>query len=127
MEKDMERYRAARRAFEGMAVKHPGPLDPALKKIGLECKIKEIANPPRCVPGWVIRQKDIDFSENEVPLSRVMQWVREIESQDTKGPPWRLARCSIRSSSRAPGSGQVVLLFEALEQTDAPPALVTPP
>lgn len=119
LEKEVANYAAARRFFESLPVKHPAPLDPFLKKSGMDARVKDIANPPACVPGWGIRQKDVDFGETEAPLATIMQWIRETEWADPARPPWRVARMSIRASSRHPGAGHVVLLLEALEQVEA--------
>jgi hypothetical protein len=121
LEKEMERYRVARRFFDGLPVKHPAPVDPLLKKAGLEARVKDIANPPRAIPGWTVRQKDVDFAEAEVSVAKVLQSVAEIEQAETNRPPWRMARFSVHSSARNPGTGQVVVLLESLEQSDAGP------
>ncbi|MDI6774612.1 MAG: hypothetical protein QME60_04350 [Verrucomicrobiota bacterium] len=118
-EKEIANHTAARRFFESLPVKHPAPLDPLLKKTGFEVKVKDIANPPSRATGWRVRRKDVDFGEAEVSLANIMQWIRETELADSNRPPWRVARISARASARNPGSGHVVLLFEALEQSDA--------
>jgi len=60
-------------------------------------------------PGWVALQKELTF--RAVPLAPVMGLVGH--AQNTR-PPWRLTKCVIQASPATPGTGQVVLRFEAL-------------
>jgi hypothetical protein len=64
-------------------------------------------------PGWTLYRREVSFAE--LPLGDVMRLVSTLEAER---PPWRLAKCVIRSSSRTAGAGEVILTLEALARAD---------
>ena len=136
-ERELNRYEAARRAFERLPEKSPdSPSD--LINIALSGHqpddIREFRRPS--VPGWTVRQKEIVF--NEVPLDKVAAFLHMAETGSReqrrqsgnvtmadgktqrlwRRPPWRLVKCVIRVTSGTTGWGQVTLLMEALEKKE---------
>jgi hypothetical protein len=94
------------------AARKPAPLTDIMKETleGLVADdIKDIRRDT--VQGWAIRQKEIAF--NEAPLGRVMAFLNKAENTS---PPWRLTKCSIRSSPRAAGAARIELTLEAVEK-----------
>lgn len=61
--------------------------------------------------GWSARQKELTF--NDVPVSRVMDFVRKAEALR---PPWIMTRCQIRSSPSAAGTAQITVVMETVER-----------
>lgn len=114
MEREINRYVIAQQAFEQLSEKYPASLADLLKGVLPGHKVDDIREIRReSIPGWTVRQTEIVFSE--VPLGDLMEFVCKAETQR---PPWRLIKCNIKASPRIAGSGQVVLLLEALEKTE---------
>ena len=63
--------------------------------------------------GWTLWQMEVVFSE--VNLSQVPGFLQAAEMQR---PPWRLVECALASSRQADGLGRVVLILEAVMQSE---------
>jgi len=114
MEADMARYEAAKKMMEKLPDKHPVPLNGLLQETLPASKGDDIRDAGKDeLGGWLVRRKEI--SMNDVPVGKAMEFVQKAESQKL---PWCLARCVIRAAPRAGGTGQVVLLMEALEKSE---------
>ncbi len=113
-EADLARHEAARREYEQVADKKPVPLSKLLQETMEGIKVDDVRESRKdLVDGWSVRQKEISMSE--VSLGRVIDFINKAESQKL---PWSLARFTVRTAPRIPGSGQVVLVMECLEKTD---------
>jgi hypothetical protein len=114
IEADLARYEAARKSVEQLPEKHPDPLLNAVQEILPGVKADDVRDTRReSVQGWVVRQKEISFGD--VPVGKVMELVRKVEAQKL---PWLLSKCVIRASPKAAGTGQVILLMEAVDRTE---------
>jgi hypothetical protein len=103
---------AAKEAFDALPAGRPAPLAEIAKRVLPECRAEEGRETSQIVaPGWVLRRKEISLGET--PLARAMEFVREAAAQR---PPWVPEKLAIRASPGAPGTGQVVLVMEALER-----------
>jgi hypothetical protein len=110
IEQEMARYDGAKLAFDELPAVQANSLRALLKTMLASYKIDDSRVMQReSVPGWTVLQNEIAFTE--VPFAEVMKFVCEAERQR---PPWRLAKCDIRASAQASGSGQVVLLMETM-------------
>lgn len=120
MEHEINHYIATQQALERLAEKRPASLADVLKDTFSGHTVDDIREfRHESVPGWIVRQKEFAFSQ--VPLGEVLEFVRKAESREGKQqqrPPWRLVKCDIRASSQAVGSGQVLLLLEAVEKEE---------
>jgi hypothetical protein len=104
---------AAVDAFAKSPDKHVAPLPELMRDTLGDLKPDEIKDVRKeTVQGWVVRQKDITFSD--APLDKVMEFVRKAETQR---PPWSMSKCVIRSSPRAPGVAKIELSLQAVEKT----------
>lgn len=111
---DLGRYESARQKMEQLAGKHhPLPLGSVLEQVLPGSKAEERDSRKELLAGWSLRQKEISL--NDVSLGKVMEFIRTVESQKM---PWCMTKCVIRSAARAPGTGQVVLLMEAVDKTE---------
>lgn len=114
MESDLLRCRAAVDAWKHYPAPSPTALMEALRDTLPIAKSDDVRDfRKESVPGWFLRQKEISLPE--ASIGTAMAFVRKAEALS---PPWRLSKAVIRSSPRAPGSGQVILLMETLERTE---------
>jgi hypothetical protein len=113
MQAELKRGLDAVKAFEAAGTaRKPAPLTDIMKETleGLQADdIKDIRKDT--VQGWAIRQKQLAF--NDAPMGRVMAFLNKAENAS---PPWRLTKCSIRSSPRVAGSARIELTLEAVEK-----------
>lgn len=116
LQRELDRYVSAQRAFERLPAKRPIAVARLLKDGLPGWKTDDIRTFRReSVSGWVVRQEEIVFGE--IPLSKLMEFVCKAEMQR---PPWRLIRCDIKACSRA-GAGRAVLLLETIEKAGSVP------
>ena len=114
LESDMARYESAKQKIEQLGDKRPVPLNTILQETLPGVKVDDVRDSRKeLVSGWIVRQKEISISD--VPIGNVMDFVHKAESQKI---PWCLTRCVIRAAPRAAGSGQVILLMEAVEKAE---------
>jgi len=112
MQEEMARYEAAKQVMEKLSDKHPVPLNGILQEALPGSKSDDIRDSRKdAVEGWWIRQKEISL--NDVPVGKAMEFVQKAESQKM---PWCLVKCVIRAAPSVGGTGQVVLLMEAVEK-----------
>ncbi len=79
---------------------------------GIKPELRESAR--RGLQGdWSLRRVDIDLGE--VALDKFAAFLHKAESDR---PPWRLARCTVRSTGTTPGMAQVTLALEALDKKE---------
>lgn len=97
---------AVRRAFEALP-DESSPLRAVLKPcLEQAAEFRELGDGDT-IAGW--RPRRTELVVNEMPLADLPALVVRAE---THRPPWRLAKCDITASARAPGTGRVVLVFE---------------
>jgi len=60
-------------------------------------------------PGWTVEHVEVYLPE--VPFESL---VPLIEAAETLRPPWRLTKCVLSGSPRAPGTGRATLQFERI-------------
>jgi len=114
MEADMARYEAAKLKLEQLSDKHPVSLTGVLQEALPGVKTDEVRDLRKDLgSGWVVRQKEIAL--NDIPIGKAMEFVQKAEKQKL---PWCLAKCVIRATPRVAGTGQVVLLMEAVEKVE---------
>lgn len=114
IEDDLAQYTACYEAFEQLERKQTVPLDVVLRlQKGLQKPEDTRPFQEDIFGGWVLRRSELSF--NDASLAGLMAFVNAAESQR---PPWRMARCVIKSSARAPGSGQAVVVLECLEKRE---------
>ncbi len=116
------RYVAAQKLFEQLPHKKPAELDDILKQVLPEYDMDNSRQEDaEITPGWRICRREMVF--RDVPVEKIMNFIYEAEMSGKRNesrlrPPWRAARCIIRSSSRSPGLGQVILQMEAVAGTE---------
>jgi hypothetical protein len=114
IEAEVKRAEAAKRAAEQRPARLAESLLPLVQAQFAAFKAEDFRETRRdLVPGWAVRQTEVSFGE--VPFAGVMEFVRKAEAMN---PPWRLAQCTLRASPVAPGAGQVVLQFEAVQKKE---------
>ena len=114
----LEPYLRARDAFDRLIDAKPTPLADLLKAAVPVAKADDIRDLGGESPqGWVVRRKEVTLAD--VPFEKILSFMQAAEAQR---PPWRLARCEIRSSPETPGTGKMVLVFEALAPNAVQPA-----
>jgi hypothetical protein len=112
LEQRVKKMQDAKEAYAAMAGKPVDPTAAILREVLAGHRVEEPRVMHREIPGgWVVRQEEISL--NDVPVANAIEFVRRIERQK---PPWRLARCSIRTSGDVPGVANVVLQVEAVEK-----------
>jgi hypothetical protein len=114
IENDARRGEAARQAVEKKPPRVVDPILPLVQSVFPGYKAEDCREMRRdLVPGWIVRQAELSF--NDVPFADVMEFVRKTEAPPS---PWRLAKCTLRATPSAPGTGQVVLQFEAVQRKE---------
>ena len=114
IEAEVRRGEAAKQAIEQRPTRPAEALLPLVQAQFAGFRAEDCRETRRdLIPGWVVRQTEVSFGE--APLAGVMELVGKAEAMD---PPWRLAQCTLRASPVAPGAGQVVLQFEALQRRE---------
>jgi len=102
------------REFGALSDRRPGSLRGLLDRTFPGSKAQDVRESVReSVPGWIVRQVEIAFSE--AGIAEVAAFVAAAEAQR---PPWRLARCLVNSSPHTPGAAQVVLQLETAEKQE---------
>ena len=114
IEAEVERAEAAKQAIERRPARPAEALLPLVQTQFPDYRAEDCRETRRdLAPGWAMRQTEVSFGE--APFAGVMEFVRKAEAME---PPWRLAKCTLRASPVAPGAGQVVLQFEALQRRE---------
>lgn len=114
MQADLARYEAARQKMDQLTEKHPVVLNSIIQEVLSGVKVDDVRESRKdLVAGWAIRQKEV--SMNDVPVGTAVEFIRKAESQKL---PWCLAKCIIRTSPNAAGTGQIILLMEAVEKNE---------
>ena len=113
IEERLAPYLQARDAFNRLAADaKPTPLADLLRAAIPTVKGDDIHDfGGESLPGWTVRRKEVTLAD--VPFEKVLSFMQAAEAQR---PPWRVNRCVLRSSSETPGTGQAILVFEALEK-----------
>lgn len=114
IETEVKRGETARQTIERMPARLAEPLLPLVQSQFAATKAEDCRETRHDLgSGWIVRQ--IEVSLHDVSFAAVMDLVRKAEAMD---PPWRLAACTLRTSPGAPGAGQAVLQFEAVQRKE---------
>jgi hypothetical protein len=108
------RSRAALEAYEDLGNRRPADLARLVDAAwpGGTAEIRE-SSPEPAIEGWRIRRAHVIL-----PAAAPAQVGRLVESAADGRPPWILRECSVTALRELPGLARIVMVFEALEQSD---------
>lgn len=112
IEKRMEMMRAARRDYAARpAGKAETTWDVFKETVGGHVQEAPRRTSRDLGNGMTLRQEE--FAVSEVAVARVMEYFRRIEKLPA---PWRLTKCTIRTTGETPGTANVVVKVEVIEK-----------
>ncbi len=117
----IEPLRRARQSLESLPERQPVPFGALADRSAPPGATVRVADPaPVPESSWTVHRAEIEWT-GQADIGSVLRWASEIEmlgrneSDGTpRQPAWRLAQLVVRSAPARPGSGEILLQFEAV-------------